>query len=56
MLNKYYGFRIPIYGDKKRKEARMAIMNFYRNPGTNLYDTMIDRRDTYKVNLLQKIS
>ena len=56
VLGKYWGFKIPVYGTKKRQEARMAIMNFYRNPGTNLYDTMIDRRDTYKVNLLQKIS
>lgn len=54
-LDKYWGFKIPFFGSKKRSEARIAMMNFYRNPGTNLYDTMIDRRDTYKVNLLQKM-
>jgi ubiquinone/menaquinone biosynthesis C-methylase UbiE len=54
VLSKYHAFKIPVFGATKRKEARMAIMNFYRNPGTNLYDTMIDRRDTYKVNCLQK--
>jgi SAM-dependent methyltransferase len=53
-LDKFWGFKIPVYGDKKRVDARLAMMNFYRNPGTNLYDTMIDRRDTYKVNMIQK--
>jgi hypothetical protein len=25
------------------------MLNFYRNPGTRLYDTMTTRTDTYKV-------
>jgi ubiquinone/menaquinone biosynthesis C-methylase UbiE len=49
VLKRMWGFRIPRYGAKKRVEARQAMLNFYRNPGTRLYDTMIDRVDTYKV-------
>jgi ubiquinone/menaquinone biosynthesis C-methylase UbiE len=49
LLSRMWGFRIPRYGARKRAEARQAILNFYRNPGTRLYGTMIDRVDTYKV-------
>jgi SAM-dependent methyltransferase len=55
-LQKFYGFRIPFFGRKKRLEARLAMENFYRNPGTNLYANMKDRTDTYKVVLFQKAS
>jgi ubiquinone/menaquinone biosynthesis C-methylase UbiE len=53
-LNTYWGFRIPVYGGRKREAAEMAMKNFYRNPGTNLYDTMVNGTDTYKVVLLRK--
>lgn len=53
-LNMFPAFRIPVLGAKKREEARLAIENFYRNPGTNLYQNMVDRIDTYKVVLFQK--
>lgn len=53
-LDKFHGFRIPVLGPKKREEAKMALLNFYRNPGTNLYQTMIDRTDTYRVACIKK--
>ncbi len=41
-------------GTKKLLEAERALKNFYRNPGTRLYENMIDGTDTYKVVLVQK--
>jgi hypothetical protein len=49
-----WGFRIPRFGTKKRVEARQAMLNFYRNPGTRLYDRLVERVDTYKVACFQK--
>jgi len=54
VLNRMWGFRIPRLGSKKRIEARQAMLNFYRNPGTRLYDRMVERVDTYKVVCFQK--
>jgi len=54
VLNRMWGFRIPRFGTKKRGEARQAMLNFYRNPGTRLYDRMVERVDTYKVVCMQK--
>jgi ubiquinone/menaquinone biosynthesis C-methylase UbiE len=54
VLNHMWGFRIPGLGTKKRVEARQAMLNFYRNPGTRLYDRMVERIDTYKVVCFQK--
>lgn len=51
---KFFGFRIPVLGSKKRMEAASAWKNFCRNPGTRLYDDMKTRRDTYKVIVAQK--
>ena len=34
--------------------AEVALKNFSRNPGTKLYDNMVDGTDTYKVSLIQK--
>ncbi|MGO9711629.1 MAG: class I SAM-dependent methyltransferase [Polyangiaceae bacterium] len=56
VLRRMWGFRIPRWGTKKRVEARQAMLNFYRNPGTRLYDTMTTRTDTYKVACFQKTS
>ncbi len=53
-IETFYGFRIPFLGDKRRLEAEFAMKNFYRNPGTNLYDNMTNGTDTYKVVLFQK--
>ncbi len=53
-LDKFLGFRIPVLGPKKRREAEVALKNFYRDPGTNLYNNMVDGTDTYRVVLFQK--
>lgn len=53
-LNKFHGFKIPVFGVKKRNEARQAMRNFYRDPGTNLYRNMTDGTDTYRVVAFQK--
>ncbi len=55
MLNSFWAFKIPGLGKKRRLEAELALKNFYRDPGTNLYRNMVDGTDTYKVALLQKI-
>lgn len=54
VLDRMWGFRIPGLGAKKRIEARQAMLNFYRNPGTRLYDRMVERVDTYKVVCFRK--
>lgn len=54
VLDHMWGFRIPMFGTRKRVEARQAMLNFYRNPGTRLYDRMVERVDTYKVVCFQK--
>ncbi len=51
----FHGFRIPFVGEKKRREADWAIKNFSRNPGTRLYENMVDGTDSYKVVLLKKV-
>lgn len=51
---KFWAFRIPVLGRIKRDQAEIALKNFYRHPGTNLYANMEDRTDTYKVVLVQK--
>jgi SAM-dependent methyltransferase len=53
-IDRFAGFRIPVLGRKKRLEARLAMENFYRNPGTNLYRTLKDGTDSYRVVLLEK--
>ncbi|MDA0196022.1 MAG: class I SAM-dependent methyltransferase [Bacteroidetes bacterium] len=55
VLDKFWGFSIPIWGKKRRKEAELALKNFYRHPGTNLYNDMVDGTDSYKVVLFQKL-
>jgi len=53
-LDMFPAFRVPVLGAKKREEARLAMENFFRNPGTNLYQNMVDGTDTYKVVCFQK--
>ncbi len=53
-LRTFHGFKIPYYGAKRRVEAEIALKNFARNPGTRLYDNMVDGTDTYKVVLVEK--
>lgn len=53
-IDEFHGFRIPLLGRQRRLEAELAMKNFYRNPGTNLYDNMRNGTDSYKVVLFQK--
>ncbi len=53
-IDQFFGFKIPYLGDKRRREAELAMKNFYRNPGTMLYERMVNGTDTYKVVLFQK--
>lgn len=54
LMATFHGFKIPFVGSKRRALADVALKNFSRNPGTRLYDNMVDGTDTYKVSLLQK--
>ena len=54
LMSAYHGFKIPFVGNKRRALADVALKNFSRNPGTKLYDNMVDGTDTYKVSMLQK--
>ncbi|MCC6622962.1 MAG: methyltransferase domain-containing protein [Deltaproteobacteria bacterium] len=53
-LERFHGFRIPFIGRRKRREAEQALKNFYRHPGTNLYETMKDGTDSYRVVLAER--
>jgi SAM-dependent methyltransferase len=53
-MDAFHGFRIPVVGGRKRREADVAIKNFSRNPGTRLYENMVDGTDSYRVVLIQK--
>jgi SAM-dependent methyltransferase len=53
-LDKFYGFRIPVLGKKRELQAALALKNFYRHPGTNLYENMVNGTDRYRVALFQK--
>lgn len=54
-LDKFFGFRIPLQGGRKRHEAALAMKNLCRDPGTQLYEDMKTKADTYKVILAQKV-
>ena len=54
-IKTFHGFRIPIVGQKKRSEAEWALKNFSRNPGTRLYENMVDGTDSYRAVLIQKM-
>jgi len=53
-IDTFVGFRVPYLGNKRRKEADVALKNFSRNPGTRLYENMRDGTDSYRVAILQK--
>ena len=48
-IEKFPAFKIPVIGAPKALEAELAMKNFYRNPGTNLYQEMVIGTDSYKV-------
>jgi ubiquinone/menaquinone biosynthesis C-methylase UbiE len=54
IISSFHGFKIPKLGDQRRALAEVALKNFARNPGTRLYENMVDGSDTYKVVLVQK--
>lgn len=54
-LDKFVGFKTPIVGPKRRREAALAMKNLCRHPGTQLYEDMKTRADTYKVVLARKV-
>lgn len=54
IISTFHGFKIPMLGSKRSALADVALKNFSRNPGTKLYDNMVDGTDTYKVVLFQK--
>ena len=54
-LDRFIGFRAPILGPRRRAEASMAMKNLCRHPGTQLYEDLRSRRDTYKVVLARKV-
>ena len=45
---------IPIIGPEFRKYTEILLKNFYRHPGTKLFNDMILRRDTYKHMVFKK--
>lgn len=53
-IEAFHGFKIPVLGKKRRAQAEVALKNFARNPGTNLYDNMVNGTDTYKVVRVRK--
>lgn len=53
-LDRFFGFKIPLIGKGRRFEAEQALKNFFRHPGTNLYENMKNGTDTYKVVLVKK--
>jgi ubiquinone/menaquinone biosynthesis C-methylase UbiE len=54
MMHKFHAFKIPLLGSRRRALAEVALKNFSRHPGTNLYNNMVDGTDTYKVIIVQK--
>lgn len=55
-IETFHAFRIPVLGARRSAQADIALKNFARNPGTRLYQNMVDRSDTYRVMLLEKTS
>jgi ubiquinone/menaquinone biosynthesis C-methylase UbiE len=53
-IKRFYAFQLPVIGRARAREARMAMENFYRNPGTNLYRNMVKETDTYRVVVFEK--
>ena len=54
-LNRFVGFKIPVWGARRRMQAQEGLKNFFRSPGTRLYENMKNRSDTYNVILMQKV-
>ena len=53
-LDKFHGFKIPVLGKRREFQAEQALKNFYRHPGTHLFDKMVNGTDSYRVVLFHK--
>jgi ubiquinone/menaquinone biosynthesis C-methylase UbiE len=53
-VDTFHAFKIPVLGAKRKELAEWALKNFARNPGTKLFDNMVDGSDQYKVLAFQK--
>lgn len=53
-IDAFHAFKVPILGPRRRAQADVALKNFARNPGTRLYQNMVDGTDTYQVLLVEK--
>jgi ubiquinone/menaquinone biosynthesis C-methylase UbiE len=54
-LDRFFAFKVPVFGRKKRAEAGLAMKNLCRHPGTRLYEDMRTRSDTYRVVLGRRV-
>ncbi len=54
IFDTFHAFKVPKLGKQRRALAEVALKNFSRNPGTLLYDRMVDGTDTYNVVLVHK--
>jgi ubiquinone/menaquinone biosynthesis C-methylase UbiE len=52
-LRRFRAFRMPLFGRKRRLQASAAMKNFFRNPGTQMYENMKNGTDSYRVAVLQ---
>ena len=48
-LARFPVFKLPGVGAKRRRQADVALKNFFRNPGTKLYENMTNGQDSYRV-------
>ncbi len=55
-IEAFHAFRIPMLGKVKQREAEFALKNFARNPDTRLYLNMVERKDTYRVAIVEKLA
>lgn len=54
LLDMYPVFNLPIVGAPCRGVVNDLVKNFYRHPGTHLYNTMVDGTDSY-MNMCHKL-
>ena len=55
VYNSVIAYKIPILGKNMRNKTEIMLKNFFRHPGTNLYNNMVSREDTYYHLVFQKI-
>lgn len=53
-LANFHALKMPKYGKVRRDQAELALKNFYRHPGTRLFEKMVDGTDSYRSVLFQK--